>query len=257
MENMNTLYTLFIIIKKQGWIESKRNGTTGIGYTFEKLIGKEEDNSFKPDFGEIEIKTMRVYSKQKIHLFCLNPDGDCKYPIKQLCEKLGYNSKYKKDTMFFRTESISTEYTMFGYYTKMRIFIDRASSKVLFEVIKNGKKIDLRISWSFESIKERINRKLLKLALITAKNKYQNGKEYFYYDSITFYTLKSFDTFLEMLENGKIKICFNVEAKLNDGKIIKINDRGTCFIIDKKNINELYNVIDEHFDWDKKNLNNN
>ncbi len=244
MNNFRKLLSKFMQVKNMGWIKSKRNGTTGIGYTFEELIGKKEDFSFKPDFLDIEIKTMRHYSKQKIHLFCLNPDGDCDYPIKQLCEKLGYNSKTKENIRIFRTEAISNEYSMFGHYTKVRLIIDRISKKVKFEAIKNEKAINLKISWTFDSIKERINTKLLNLALVLAKNKYINGKEYFYYYKIKFYKLRSFETFLKQLEKGKIKICFNAEAIIENGRIEKINDRGTCFLIDKKDLTELYKLVE-------------
>ncbi len=58
-----------------GWIESKRKGTTGIGYTFETLLGKEEESFPIPDYGSIEIKTRYRNAKFPITLFNATPDG--------------------------------------------------------------------------------------------------------------------------------------------------------------------------------------
>ena len=126
----------------------------------------------------------------------------------------------------------------------MQLIVDRVLKRVVFKVTKNNKIVNLNIYWTFDSLKERINAKLSYLALIMAKNKYTKGKEYFLYYSIEFYKLKSFNSFLDMLERGKIKICFNVEATLENNKIAKINDRGTCFLIDEKDLTELYNVLE-------------
>ena len=59
----------FLEIKNKGWIKSVRNGSTGIGATFEYLLGMEENNLEIPDYNEIEIKTKRNYSKSYTTLF--------------------------------------------------------------------------------------------------------------------------------------------------------------------------------------------
>ncbi len=40
----------FVKIKKLGEVKSFRRGTTGVGYTFETLLCKKEDQLCKPDF---------------------------------------------------------------------------------------------------------------------------------------------------------------------------------------------------------------
>jgi hypothetical protein len=45
------LLGLFDEVKERGWIDTLRQGDTGIGYTFETLIGIEENNDEKADFG--------------------------------------------------------------------------------------------------------------------------------------------------------------------------------------------------------------
>jgi len=46
----------FKIIKQKGYIKSVRRGSTGIGATFESLLGKHEESFELPDFHGIEIK---------------------------------------------------------------------------------------------------------------------------------------------------------------------------------------------------------
>ena len=53
------LYKEFLKIKKKGWIKTMKKGYGGVGYTFERLLGKEVDSFRIPDFHGIEIKTMR------------------------------------------------------------------------------------------------------------------------------------------------------------------------------------------------------
>ena len=53
-----------------GYVKSTRSGFTGIGKTFEDLIGKTEDTLEELDFHGIEIKTKRGYSKGYTTLFC-------------------------------------------------------------------------------------------------------------------------------------------------------------------------------------------
>lgn len=55
----------FESIKNKGWIKSLRRGSTGVGYTFESLLGKDEDSYSLPDFNGIEIK---LIEKTVIHI---------------------------------------------------------------------------------------------------------------------------------------------------------------------------------------------
>ena len=72
-ENIRLLRQKFIEIKKLGLIKSLRKGSTGLGFTFESLIGKAEDSRPLPDFNGIEIKTKLGYTKAPITLFTLVP----------------------------------------------------------------------------------------------------------------------------------------------------------------------------------------
>lgn len=74
-----------------GLIESKRTGTTGIGYTFETLLGKKEDKNFTTDFMGIEINAKLGYSKSPLTLFNLTPYMNNNSSIQYIIDNFGYN----------------------------------------------------------------------------------------------------------------------------------------------------------------------
>ena len=102
-ESIKELKEKFEEIKKVSLHKSLRRGPTGIGYTFEKLIGKEEDSSYEPDYKGIEIKTKLGYSKSPITLFNLVGKRDDEVPIcNYLINKFGYfrNGRQKQKALF-------------------------------------------------------------------------------------------------------------------------------------------------------------
>ena len=102
--NLKELIEKFERIKKLGWVKELRKGFTSIGYTFETLLEKKEDEFPLPDFGEIEIKAMNENTKTNLHLFTLTPDGDYLFPIKRLLERVGCPDKeMPKCKIFYRS----------------------------------------------------------------------------------------------------------------------------------------------------------
>lgn len=60
-------------IRDKGYIQTARKGPTGVGYTFEKVFGLDEDNLQIPDIGgRVEIKTTRRDAGSLITLFTFN-----------------------------------------------------------------------------------------------------------------------------------------------------------------------------------------
>ena len=76
-EHLVELLKRFDQVKAMGWVDSLRSGDTGIGYTFETLVGIEENNSQEADFRGIEIKcklrNVLASSSGKINLFQCGP----------------------------------------------------------------------------------------------------------------------------------------------------------------------------------------
>lgn len=79
-EALNDLLGRFDDISNRGYIDSLRAGDTGIGYTFETLIGIDENNDQRADFRGIEIKCKQIREVGgrggKINLFQKAPRWD-------------------------------------------------------------------------------------------------------------------------------------------------------------------------------------
>ena len=63
----------FYEILNKGWVPTVRKGSTGIGATFESLMGISENQKSEPDYKGIEIKTRRSSSVYFTTLFNLTP----------------------------------------------------------------------------------------------------------------------------------------------------------------------------------------
>lgn len=231
-------------IKRLGWIESKRKGTTGIGYTFETLLNKPEENFEIPDFGKIEIKTKHRYSKGYITLFNATPDGDGLFAIHRLQKKFGYPDKDLTEQRVFKGSVTCNNFTNIGLYYKFKLIVDKDLKLIrLIVVNKSEQLIDDKTSWSFELIQEKLERKLQYLALIHSDSKIINGKEFFKYTNIEFYKFNNFDKFIEAINNGLIRITFKVGVFKSGPKKGNIHDHGTGFDINEKNLLSLYTKI--------------
>ena len=197
-------------IKEKGWIKSIRKGPTGIGKTFETLIGKEEESFSIPDYYGIEIKTRRNSTSEPVSLFCVEPDGEGMFESERIRLKYGYSSKKYPQFTVFNASIKSNAYTQIGN-NKFILQINH-STKTLYLTSFNssGKMIDKSTSWSFKLLQECLERKLNYLAIIRAYNKHVDGEEYFKYTKMTTYKNVIFENFIHLLEKGKIIVNFKI-----------------------------------------------
>lgn len=234
------LYKEFNRIRNLGWIKTMRNGTTGVGYTFESLLNKKEDNLKQPDFNGIEIKTMKYFSKKKIHLFNLTPDSDTPQSIKSIVEKFGYPDKEYPMYKVFNISINAKEYTKIGY-KKYKLSVNEKEKKIdLIASTIFGFKININIYWPYEKLQDSLEKKLKILAIVKACSKKENNTEYYYYTRIDFYELKEFDYFIHLIKEGIINITFKIGIRKDLEKLGNIHDKGTDFSMFEKDIELLF-----------------
>lgn len=242
-ENINNLIKKFNKIKNLGWVKSERKGTSGIGYTFEKLIVKKEDNFFLPDFQGIEIKTKRNFSKGYLTLFNLTPDGDYLFPIEYIRNKYGYSDKEIPNQKIFRY-SVSNENKASFMNKIFKLKVDYNNQKIGLEIVNLlDYSKDTSISWSFKEIKERLYNKISYLAIVKTIIETKNEVDYIRYYDMKIYKLRDLSTFIKLIENGTIRITFKIGIFHSWVRIGQVHDHGTGFDIHEKNIDELYEQI--------------
>ena len=240
IDDLVTLKNKFEDIRNKGWIPSMRNGTTGIGYTFECLIGKDEEQFPIPDYKTIEIKTRYRNSKYSIALFTAAPDGDYLYATKMMYDKFGFpDSKNPKFKVFYACIGSYARYAGRNWLFKLVVDRDKQIVKIV-SYTKTGGEVNPGVSWSFNLLKEKLYTKLRYLAFVKADAKYYFYKQYFRYYQITFYMLKDFEAFLRLIEEDIIKVTFMVGVYRNGEKQGEMCNHGVRFDIDEENLEKLF-----------------
>ena len=243
--NFIILYREFNRIRNLGWIKTMRLGNTGVGYTFESLLNIKENNLPVPDYNGIEIKTMRIFSKNTIHLFNASPDGDYLFPIRRILDKLGYPCKENKELKIFMSAVKGDAFSYIGFSKKVKLEVDRNYKKInLIAYDYHNNNLDINVSWSFDLLKKKLYIKNRYMAIIKAKRIIENGIEYFHYVHIDFYKIKDFNKFLKLIEDGIITITFKINVYKSGEKFGQLDNHGTDFSINEKNIEMLYSKID-------------
>lgn len=243
-EDIQTIIKKFETIKNLGWIESQRKGNTGIGYTLEKLFEIKENNFEIPDFIIFELKTHHVYSKSYITLFNATPDGDYLFEIDRLKQKYGYPDTRFKQYKVLNCNIFANEINNFGSNYKQTIKVNYKERKIRLYIMDNNLNlIDKEVSWSFEMLREKYERKVKYLAYVKAKKKVINGKDYFKYTDLLFYKSYSFDKFIELLEKGKIRVSFKIGIFKSGNRLGQTHDHGTSFSILENDLSLLYETI--------------
>ena len=241
-KNIEDFINHFRRIKKESFNKALRNGYTGIGFTYETLLGKKEDNSYKPDFNGIEIKTKLGYSRSNMTLFTIVPQSE--KGIKYIYNKYGYSRFYNRINKVFRYDIYANCNLSIRNIYIMRLKVDRENKRIKLVILNSSyQKIEDDIFWEFSYLKERLETKLNTLAIIKGYPYKRNNEKVYKYTNLSIYKLKDFEAFLRLIEEDKIYITFNIGTHLDEAKYGQIYDRGTAFKIDNKYIEELFTKI--------------
>ena len=244
IDDMISLREKFNQIRDIGWVESMRKGTTGIGYTFEKLIGKNEDSLPLPDFGTIEIKTRFMSSKYPISLFNATPDGDYPLPMKRLYEKYGFLGNQHSNNKVFYATMYGNRNMPAGNKYLFRLKVDFLKEEIrVFAIDLFGNVEDTKISWSFNFIKEKVEKKIKYLALVKAYAHNEIEKQFFKYCEINFYFSKGFKRFISLVDNGTIGITFMIGTYKTGIKSGQMNNHGASFQISEDDLEKLFTKV--------------
>ena len=242
--DIKNLKEKFKEIKKIGWMKCDKNNFGAIGTTFEKLVGLKTNQFEIPDFNSIEIKTKSRGKYKQISLFNCVPTGPFYHEIKRIKDLFGYPDSKLKDFNVFSGEVSCNKKTKIGrnFYFKLNVYNNKKIITLSIYDIQNNK-IEEQTYWDFDILEEKINRKLTYLALVNVDKKIIGKTVLFKYNSIKFYKLKGFSTFINLIKDGYIKINFKAGIFRDEKRLGKIHDRGTSFSIDAQNINKLFDCI--------------
>ena len=244
LENLKELNEKFNQIKNSGWIKSTINGNSSIGRTFETLLGNNENSLEIPDYNGIEIKTKMSKKNIFTTLFNCKPEGLYYKETERIKDIYGYYDKDLPKYKVLNNSIFCNKETLIGNKFKFKLVVNKKKQKIYLYVYDlNDNLLEKDVYWDFDTLKEKLYRKLNYLAYVHAIKKYSKDGIYFKYTKINFYKLKNFEEFIKLIEQGKIRITFKISVYKKGKKKGKTYDHGTGFDINEDDLLSLYEEI--------------
>lgn len=244
-EDIKKLENEFQRIKSMGFIKSMRNGSTGLGYTFETLLNKKEDQECKPDYGSIEIKCKFNHSKINLTLFNCAPKRHSSFATRYIFENYGYYKCNNQNSPKIFSESFysNNSKNRNGYSFKLKV--DYYKTQIDLLCYYNGKFKEIVCNWDFKILENKLKKKLSFLALVYAYKYKKDGIMYYKYSNLYFYKLKGFFEFLELINNDMIYITVYIKDGFNELGNSVLDTHGFSFKIKKDGFKKLFYKINK------------
>lgn len=242
-ESMKELKNKFEKIKEKGYIKSSRHGSTGIGKTFEDLIGKKEDQKSEPDFKGIEIKTKdETASNKYITLFNATPKGYHDYEIQYLTDRYGYPDRLYHNVKVMNRSIYANR--LIGNRELFTLKVDYRLMILKLKVVNTYlETLEDNIYWTFYDLQNNLYRKHRYLAIVSGESKYIHGNMHYKYNDIKFYKIKNVEEIIRLIENATIRVTFHVGVYRSGRRKGQRHDRGTAFQIKECDILKLFDEI--------------
>ena len=213
-------------LKSKGFIRSLRQGSTGIGYTFETLLGLQENNLALPDISKIEIKTHRDDANSMITLFTFNKKA---WQIKPLDAIRKYGSRDDNNRL-------GLYYTMSRTPNAAGLFLTVDNKKIAIQHTSG----ELIATWDIINLLERFKQKIPALLLISVHTEKRGDAEYFHFYRAQLMSDSSLESLAEALKTESVL----VDLRLHDKKMYARN-HGTGFRIYKDKLPSLFKKIED------------
>ncbi|ARU63466.1 hypothetical protein CBW65_22540 [Tumebacillus avium] len=226
-------------IRSLGFVKSLKSGDTGVGFTFEALLGIAANSDKAPDYKGIEIKTTRsAQSKEtrkaltgKQTLFSLIPQWGIAGSRKGLVEEFGYCDKIRGRTALYCT--IKVVPNSLGWS------LDVSEKDGLIYVLRDGVNV---VHYSMIDLQNSLESKHKESVFVTAQaRKNKDGSEEFLYDSVLHCKEVSFVEFITMIKENLVGVDFAIHS--SDGKV---RDHGFLWRLEnKKYVPRLFKYVQE------------
>lgn len=227
------LLAKFDEIRAIGFIKTLRQGSTGVGYTFETLMGIKENNDNWADFKGIEIKTFRsselkMNRAEKTNLFLKEPRwSDGLTNMAERVKKYGYVDEMGRHALYSTVK------------------MDVNSHQLKFSIVHASEKIEIEKQsipiafYQYIDIKKRLEEKLNETAFIAAQNRGTGISEEFHYRTLTYCMNPSVSSFVSLLASGNVML----ELRMHIGASGTVRNHGSAFRVMKNRIPDLFRIV--------------
>jgi hypothetical protein len=231
-------------IKNLGYVKSRRSNNTGIGKTFEDYLGVTENNDKLPDFAGFEVKSQRALTSSYLTLFTKSPTG----PVganTYLRDTYGefyeeYPTLKRLHTSIF-SERFNTYKGTYGF--KIENSGQDKTIRIIVKNIETDKIIDNRVYWTYDDIRDCIEKKLNNLFYVNADTKIVENIEHFHFTQAKIYIKPRFEKLLELIDQGKIMVDIRIGSYKSGNNKGKTHDHGTGFRIKPIDLSILYSDV--------------
>lgn len=234
----------FLEIKQMGWIPSHRSHNTGIGKTFEDIIGVKENNFQSADYmGSLELKSQRDFTGSMITLFTKSPD----YPPNAntvLREKYGTTSDSDPRMKIIHSTVSGLRFNTYKDKIGFKLEVIEKDDRIFLLVknLINGEIIDTSIYYQFSTIRPLVENKCRNIAYIEAETKIEEKQEFFKYTSAVLLTNCSFSKFIDGIKQGVILYDIRIGVYKTGKSLGKTHDHGSGFRIKKADLSKVFTL---------------
>lgn len=231
----------FLLVRDIGWVSSHRSNNTGIGKTFEDLMGITENNNPGPDFEEFEIKTQRDETNSPITLFTLAPT----FPAKAnalIRDRYGVPYADSPRMKKIHTSLFADRKNSYADKYAFKLLNDEEGRCVRIEVydLHSGILLDNSIGYTYDRIQKKLFQKLTNLFCVNADRRFENGIEEFRFTDAAIYTKPSLERFLSILEDGRIQYDIRIGSYSTGKYAGKPHDHGSGFRLKESYLFDLF-----------------
>lgn len=213
-------------LKKQGFVKSLRKGPTGVGFTFETLLGLKENNLALPDIDDIEIKAHRDNSKSMITLFTFNEKAWQINPLDAI-RKYGSLDENGRLGMYYTMSLTPNSAGLFLSVNDTEISVQHTSGEIV-------------AIWQLSDLANRFIEKIPALLFVSAHTEEKNGNEYFHYYRTRLMRETSAELLSELFKTGNLL----VDLRLHD-KETRARNHGTGFRVFEDKLPLLFKRIED------------
>ena len=216
----------FQALKGRGFVRSLRSGPTGVGYTFETMMGLEENNLALPDIEGIEIKAHRDNANSLITLFTFNSGAWQMDPLEAIRE-YGVQDDNGRLGMY---------YTMSLTPNSAGLFLGISDDEVAVRHT-SGKAVAV---WKLETLAERFSAKIPALLFVSAHAEERSDAEYFHYYRAQLMRETAGHLFSELFKAGHLLM----DLRLHD-KGTSARNHGTAFRVREDKLPLLFKKVED------------
>ena len=234
----------FLAIKEKGFVPSTRIHDTGIGKTFEDLVGIHENNNFLADYGDaLEIKSSRELSASMMTLFTKSLSNP-KQVNSVLCQRYGKPDKDFPNLRILHTTVTATDFNTFEkkYGFKLQVSEQLGVIYLVIKDLQTGQVDDAQPYFAFDDLRERVEKKCKHLAYISAESKKEGGKEFFKFNKAVLLSGLTFEKFIDCMKKGLIVYDIRLGAYRSGKMMGKPHDHGSGFRVLKRNLSKVFDM---------------